>query len=124
MEAGSPIPSSRQWPPGIPTALTALVGRERDIAEVTRLVADNRLVTLVGSGGVGKTRLAIEEAASLAPQFADGVSLVDLSDVPDAAPLWATVARAVGVEEKVDAELAQRLMRILWPQRRLLVLDN
>jgi predicted ATPase/DNA-binding NarL/FixJ family response regulator len=100
------------------------VGRDRDIAEVKRLVADNRLVTLVGSGGVGKTRLAIEEAASLAPQFADGVNLVDLSEVPDPAPLWATVARAVGVEEKADAELAQRLTRVLWPQSRLLVLDN
>jgi non-specific serine/threonine protein kinase len=104
--------------------LTALVGRARDIAEVTRLVADNRLVTLVGSGGVGKTRLAIEEAASLAPRFADGVNLVDLSQVPDPALLWATVARAVGVEEKTDAEPAHRLTRVLRPQNRLLVLDN
>jgi predicted ATPase/DNA-binding NarL/FixJ family response regulator len=124
VEAGWPVPSPRQWPPGIPTALTTLVGRERDIAEVTRLVADNRLVILVGSGGVGKTRLAIEEAASLAPRFADGVNLVDLSEVPDPALLWATVAQAVGVEEKADADLAQRLTRVLWPQSRLLVLDN
>jgi len=124
MEAEWPVPSPRQWPPGIPTALTALVGRERDIAEVTQLVAGNRLVTLVGSGGVGKTRLAIEEAASLAPRFVDGVNLVDLSEVQDPALLWATVARAVGVEEKVDAELAQRLRRVLRPQSRLMVLDN
>jgi predicted ATPase/DNA-binding CsgD family transcriptional regulator len=124
VEAGWPVPSLRQWPPGIPTALTALVGRERDIAEVTRLVGDNRLVTLVGSGGVGKTRLAIEEAAALASRFADGVDLVDLSEVPDPALLWATVARAVGVEEKADAELAKRLTRVLRPQNRLLVLDN
>jgi non-specific serine/threonine protein kinase len=81
-------------------------------------------VTLVGSGGVGKTRLAIEEAASSAPQFANGVNLVDLTEVPDPALVWATVARAVGVEEKEDAELAQRLTRVLWPQSRLLVLDN
>ena len=87
VEAGWPVPSPRRWPPGVPTALTALVGRECDVAEVTRLVADNRLVTLVGSGGVGKTRLAIEEAASLASRFADGVNLVDLSEVPDPALL-------------------------------------
>jgi predicted ATPase/DNA-binding NarL/FixJ family response regulator len=88
------------------------------------LVADNRLVTLIGSGGVGKTRLAIEEAASIAPRFADGVNLADLSEVPDPAQLWGTVARAVGVEEKADAELPQRLTRVLYAQSRLLVLDN
>ena len=108
----------------MPTALTGLVGREHELAEIARLVADNRLVTLVGSGGVGKTRLAIEEAAAVAPRFADGVDLVDLSEVPDPSLLWARVARAVGVEERADADLAQRLTRVLWPQSRLLVLDN
>ena len=114
----------RQWPPGLPTALTRLLGREHEIAEITRLVADNRLVTLVGSGGVGKTRLAIEEAAAAAPRFADGVDLVDLSGVPDPSLLWGTVARVVGVEERTDEELAQRLTRVIRPQSRLLVLDN
>jgi non-specific serine/threonine protein kinase len=104
--------------------LTGLVGREYEIAEIARLLADNRLVTLVGSGGVGKTRLAIEEAAAAAPRFADGVDLVDMSGVPDPSLLWARVARAVGVEERADADLAQRLTRVLWPQSRLLVLDN
>jgi non-specific serine/threonine protein kinase len=124
MEAGWPVRSERPWPLGLPTPLTRLVGRERDIAEIAPLVADNRLVTLVGSGGVGKTRLAIEEAAAIAPWFADGVDLVDLSGVPDPALLWAMVARTVGVEERADADLAQRLTRVLRPQSRLLVLDN
>jgi predicted ATPase/DNA-binding CsgD family transcriptional regulator len=124
VEAGWPVRSDRPWPPGIPTALTRLVGREREIAEIAQLVANNRLVTLVGSGGVGKTRLAIEEAAAVAPRFADGVDLVDLSGVPDPALLWATVARMVGVEERADADLAQRVTRVLRPQSRLLVLDN
>jgi non-specific serine/threonine protein kinase len=100
------------------------VGREREIAEIARLIADNRLVTLVGSGGVGKTRLAIEEAAAVAPRFADGVDLIDLSGVPDPALLLATVAQAIGVEDRADADLAQRLTRVLRPQSRLLVLDN
>jgi predicted ATPase/DNA-binding CsgD family transcriptional regulator len=124
VEAAWSAGSDRPWPPGLPTALTRLVGREHDVAEVARLVTDNRLVTLVGSGGVGKTRLAIEEAAAAAPRFADGVDLVDLSEVPDPALLWAKVARAVGVEERADADLAERLTRVLWAQRRLLVLDN
>jgi predicted ATPase/DNA-binding CsgD family transcriptional regulator len=121
---GWPGRSGRVWPPGLPMPLTSLVGRRRDLAEVEQLVASNRLVTLVGSGGVGKTRLAIEEAAAVAPQFADGVDLVDLSGVPDPALLWTAVARAVGVEEREDADLPQRLMRVIRPQRRLLVLDN
>lgn len=124
MEARWTVRSDRPWPSGLPTTLTELVGREYEIAEIARLVADNRLVTLVGAGGVGKTRLAIEQAAAIAPRFTDGVDLVDLSGVPDPALLWATVARAVGVEERVDAELAQRLTRVLRPQSRLLILDN
>jgi hypothetical protein len=106
VEAGLRVRSERPWPLGIPTPLTRLVGREREIAEIARLVADNRLVTLVGSGGVGKTRLAIEEAAAAAPRFADGVDLVDLSSIPDPALLWATVARAIGVEERADLAAA------------------
>jgi predicted ATPase/DNA-binding CsgD family transcriptional regulator len=124
VEAGWPVRSERPWSPGVPTALTRLVGREHEMAEIARLVADNRLVTLVGSGGVGKTRLAIEEAAAAAPRFSDGADLVDLSGIPDPALLWATVARAIGVEERADADLAQRLTRVLRPQSRLLVLDN
>lgn len=105
-------------------ALTDLIGRERDVAEVERLVADNRLVTLVGPGGVGKTRLAIEEAATVSSGFADGVHLVDLSGVPNRAALLSAVARMAGVEERADDDLAQRVIRILRPQNRLMVLDN
>jgi predicted ATPase/DNA-binding CsgD family transcriptional regulator len=104
--------------------LSRLVGREREIAEITQLLEGNRLVTLVGAGGVGKTRLAIEEAALMTPRFPDGVGLVDLSGVADPALLWAAVARMIGVEERADADLVPRVMRILRPQRRLLVLDN
>jgi predicted ATPase/DNA-binding CsgD family transcriptional regulator len=73
---------------------------------------------------VGKTRLAIEAAAALAPRFADGVDLVDLVGVPDRELVWAEVAKAVGVEERADADLARRLLGVLRPQERLLILDN
>ncbi len=120
----SRIHDGRTWPSGLPLPLTTLIGRERDLAEVTALVTGNRLVTLVGAGGVGKTRLAIEAAAAVAAQFADGVDLVDLSGVPDPESVWAAVARSVGVEERAEADLAQRLVAVLRPQKRLLVLDN
>src|SRR5690242_10821199 len=71
--------SGQVWPPGLPMPLTALVGRECELTEVARLVMANRLVTLVGAGGVGKTRLALEAAAALAARFANGVAMVDLS---------------------------------------------
>jgi predicted ATPase/DNA-binding CsgD family transcriptional regulator len=116
---------SRTWPPGLPLPLTTLIGRERDLGEVAALlVADNRLVTLVGSGGVGKTRLSVEAAAAVAPRFPDGVDLVDLSGVSGEELVWAAVAQAVGVEERADADLARRLLAVLRPQNRLLVLDN
>jgi predicted ATPase len=118
------VHGGRTWPPGLPMPLTALIGRERDLEEVSALLAVNRLVTLVGSGAVGKTRLAIELAAAVAPRFADGVGLVDLGGVPDPDLVWAAVAQPVGVEERADADLAQRLAGVLRPQRRLLVLDN
>ena len=61
--------------------LTPFVGREREGAEVARLVSANRLVTLVGTGGVGKTRLAVEVAAAVAADFGDGAASTDLSAV-------------------------------------------
>jgi len=122
--AAGQVHGGRTWPPGLPMPLTTLIGRERGLEELTALVADNRLVTLAGSGGVGKTRLAIEAAATVAPQFAHGVDLVDLGGVPDQELVWAAVAQAVGIEERADADLARRLAGVLRPQRRLLVLDN
>jgi len=118
------VPTGRAWPSGLPMPLTTLIGRERDLEEVTALVADNRLVTLVGSGGVGKTRLAIEVAAAVAPRFANGVVLVDLVGVTDLELVWAEVAKAVGVEERADSDLDRRLLSVLRPQNRLLALDN
>jgi predicted ATPase/DNA-binding CsgD family transcriptional regulator len=114
----------RDWPAGLPAPLTAFVGRERELAEIARLVAAHRLVTLVGAGGVGKTRTAIEVAAGVRAIFGDGVTLVDLGAVPDPALLPGAVARAVGVEDRAGGDLEERLFRVLRPQRRLVVLDN
>jgi predicted ATPase/transcriptional regulator with XRE-family HTH domain len=127
MQPGKPVPAADASAPrtfGLPVPLTELIGREYDLRQVTALVADNRLVNLVGSGGVGKTRLAIEAAVAVAPRFADGVDLVDLSGIPDRELVLAAVAQAVGVEQRADAALPQRLVGFLSAQNRLLVLDN
>jgi non-specific serine/threonine protein kinase len=116
--------AAADWPGGVPAPLTVFVGRERELAEIARLVAAHRLVTLVGAGGVGKTRTAIEVAAGVRAMFSDGVTLVDLSAVPDAALLPGAAARALGVEDRAGAGLEERMVRVLRPQCRLVVLDN
>jgi predicted ATPase/DNA-binding CsgD family transcriptional regulator len=117
-------PTLQDWPGGVPAPLTAFIGRERELAEVARLLTSERLVTLTGAGGVGKTRLAIEAAVSVRVGFPDGVDLVDLSAVPDPAQLATAVAAALGIEERTGAASSDRLAAVLRPQCRLLVLDN
>ena len=112
------------WPRGLPVPLTPFVGREREGAEVARLVSANRLVTLVGAGGVGKTRLAVEVAAAVAAAFGDGTGLTDLSAVTDPASLAATLAADLGVEERAGTDVREPLLRVLHGQHRLLVVDN
>ena len=112
------------WPAGLPLPLTSLVGRGRELSEVTALVATHRLVTLVGAGGVGKTRLAIEVAARAADEFPDGTDLVDLSGVNDPHRVPAVAATALGIEERAGSDLVERVASALRPQRRLLVIDN
>jgi len=115
---------SRGWPFGLPVPLTVFVGRERERAEVARLLAASRLVTLTGAGGVGKTRLAVEVAAAVASGLADGASFIDLSAVMDPALLPGAVARGLGVEDRVGTGLVERLVRVLSGQQRLLLIDN
>jgi non-specific serine/threonine protein kinase len=112
------------WPAGLPAPLAPFVGRAAELAEIARLVGSNRLVTLVGAGGVGKTRTAIEVAASLQSLFADGVDLVDLSVVAAPELVPAAAARALGVEDRTGADLAERVARVLRSQQRLVLLDN
>jgi predicted ATPase/DNA-binding CsgD family transcriptional regulator len=112
------------WPDGVPAPLTAFIGRERELAEVARLLTAERLVTLTGAGGVGKTRLAIEAAVSVRPAFPDGVDLIDLSAVTAPALIATAIAAALGIEERTGAANSDRLAAVLRPQRRLLVLDN
>lgn len=118
-------------PPGqalrhLPPELTSLVGREREEAEVVRLLRSEgvRLLTLTGTGGVGKTRLALRVAASLAVDFADGVIFVPLAATREPALVASAVAGALGLREMGEQSLQEQLTAYLADKQLLLLLDN
>jgi predicted ATPase/DNA-binding CsgD family transcriptional regulator/DNA-binding XRE family transcriptional regulator len=109
---------------GLMPALTSFVGRARSVSEVAALLDCNRLVTVTGPGGAGKTRLAGEIARRAAGGFADGVWLAELAPVRDPALVPAVVAAALGVRDQPGLPAAGALARVLARQQLLLVLDN
>jgi predicted ATPase/class 3 adenylate cyclase len=114
----------RSFPTNLPAHLSSFVGREEEIAEVERLLSSTRLLTLIGSGGVGKTRLAMQVAAGLLDSYPDGVWLVELAPLTDPALVPQTLAMAVGVRDSPARPLMTALTDHLRPKHALLVLDN
>src|SRR6516162_1499098 len=108
----------------LPAELTSFVGRRGELAEVKRLLAGSRLVTLTGIGGVGKTRLALRAAAGLRRAFRDGVWLVQLDQLRDQALVAQAVAVALGLQDRADYAPAASLAEYLAGRQLLLVLDN
>src|SRR5262249_11982105 len=120
-------PEMVEWPP-LPVWPTSLVGRESDVASVRALLDPTsspvRMLSLLGPGGVGKTRLAVTAAATLAEAYADGVVFVDLAQLSDARLVAAAIARAMDVRESAGRSARDRVFEYLRPRRMLLVLDN
>src|SRR5262245_57160614 len=111
-------------PNNLPLQLTSFIGREKEIAEVKQLLGATRLVTLTGSGGVGKTRLALEVAAQVAPEYPDGAWLVELASLSEPSLVPQAVATTLGVREEPGVSIADTLVHELRSKRALLVLDN
>ncbi|MDX1621697.1 MAG: NB-ARC domain-containing protein, partial [Nitriliruptorales bacterium] len=109
---------------GQPVGVAAFVGRDSERAKVSDLVADARVVTLVGSGGCGKTRLATEVVGDIAPRFPDGVRWIGLQGVSDPGLVAPAVADAVEVNEHPEQALTDTLLEELHGRELLLVLDN
>lgn len=124
-EDGS-APRTRERPPhNLPLELSSFVGREKELAEVKRLLEDTRLLTLTGSGGCGKTRLALGAAAGeLVEGFEDGVWMVDLAPLADPALVPQAVASTLGVREQPVRMLDETLSDYFGSKKVLLVLDN
>jgi predicted ATPase/DNA-binding CsgD family transcriptional regulator len=108
----------------MPVGVAAFIGRERERAAVCDLVADMRVVTLTGSGGCGKTCLAVVVAGDVAPRFPDEACWVDLQGVSDPAMVTAAVGAAVGVHERTEQALVDALTERLRTRHLLVVLDN
>ncbi|HEY3284236.1 MAG TPA: AAA family ATPase [Armatimonadota bacterium] len=123
-EAYPSLRSMERFAHNLPVQLTSFVGREEEVSRVRDLLGQTRLLTLVGVGGTGKTRLALQAAAGLLEAFPDGVWLVDLAPTGDADRVPQTVAAALGVREQGGQPLVATLSEHLKSRSVLLLLDN
>jgi predicted ATPase/class 3 adenylate cyclase len=108
----------------LPEQLTTFVGRETEVAEIKHLLSRTRLVTLSGSGGNGKTRLALQVAAEMVDQFANGVWFVDMASVLDPTLIATMVATTLRLREQPGQTMSETLTAFLRDKRLLLILDN
>lgn len=108
----------------LPVRVTAFIGRKKELAELCSLLRHARLVTLMGTGGVGKTRLAIEAASLIGTEYADGVLFVELASISDPSLVSQTITRALNIPQDPAASLEQTLAQALSRKQMLLVIDN
>ncbi len=111
-------------PNNLPQQATSFVGRDKELAELKRLLAKTRLLTLTGSGGCGKTRLCLQVAADSLERFPDGVWVVELASLSDPILVPQTVATVLGLKEEPGKPIVQTLTEHLKDKRLLLLLDN
>lgn len=108
----------------LPEHLTSFIGREMELAEIKYLLSRTRLLTLSGSGGSGKTRLALQAAADVVDRFTNGVWFVDMATVADPSLIATTIATTLRLREQSGHTMLETLIAFLQEKRFLLILDN
>ncbi len=108
----------------IPLDLTSFVGRKKEVEDVKRLITDNRMLTLTGVGGTGKTRLALTAAREMVDAFSDGVWLVELSTILETGQVLRAIASVLEVREKSTKPLLESLIEFINDRFMLLIMDN
>ena len=119
-----PLRSLESFTHNLPGQLTSFIGREGEIASARRLLSETRLLTLTGTGGAGKSRLALQVAADALEDYPDGVWLVELAPLTNPALLPQTLAAVLSAGEESDRPLRETLIALLRPKTLLLILDN
>ena len=119
-----PLRSLDSLPGNLPLQVSSFVGRERELDRVAKALAEGRIVTLTGVGGVGKTRLALQAAADVLPAFREGAWLVELAPVRDPDEVAAAVAGVFNLTPRAGATLKEILVDFLRTKQVLLVIDN
>jgi len=119
-----PLQTLNDVPNNLPIQVTSFVGREKEIAEAKMLLSTARLLALTGPGGTGKTRLSLQIAAELLPNFSDGVWFVELAPISDPTLIVSTIASVFNLREVQDIPLINLVVDYLRAKELLLVLDN
>jgi predicted ATPase/class 3 adenylate cyclase len=125
LQAELPPPRSLSvLPNNLPLQLTTFVGRDEEIAKITKLLGTTRLLTLAGAGGVGKTRLALQVAADVVTEYRDGAWLADLAPITDPELIVRGIAESLGAREEKGRTIDEVLVEHLQGKELLVVIDN
>ena len=119
-----PLRSLESTPNNLPQQLTSFVGRIGEMREVQRLLVQTRVLTLLGPGGIGKTRLALQVAADVLDAYPDGVWFVDLAAITDSSLVADALARVLGLREEAGTPLTDTICRHVRSRQMLVLLDN
>ena len=119
-----PLQSLTEIPNNLPTQLTSFVGRETELAEVKKLLQDVHILTLIGPGGTGKTRLSIQSASELLTNYSNGVWFIELAPILDPLLVPRTIAITIGLREEPQRPVIDMLCDYLHEKKMLIILDN